>query len=300
MAYLIRYLAFQRDYLWNEEEWEELWQDIIGLFGDDAEPAHYMGCLVLQSANSKEFDVFDGQQRIATLSLMTLAAISRLQDLSKENEDNKRRAEQLWSSYIGYVDPVTLLSKPKLVLNYHNNDFYKDDLVPLLLEKIPQRDLSTSNQLLYKGFYWFKEKINERMEPCADDNEGEETARFIDHVVDRLFFTVITVTDELNAFKVFETFNARGTRLSSTDLLKNYLFSVVSNENASENELKHLEDLWERIIDQLENESFPRFLRAYWNSKHPMVRQTELFKTIRKNIKDKGAVFDLIRELNSN
>ena len=43
--------------------------------------------------------------------------------------------------------------------------------------------------------------------------------------VDKLFFTIITVTDELNAFKVFETLNARGVRLSATDLLKNYLFS---------------------------------------------------------------------------
>ena len=63
-------------------------------------------------------------------------------------------------------------------------------------------------------------------------------ARFVDGAVDRLFFTIITVTDELNAFKVFETLNARGVRLSATDLLKNYLFSVVSRGDPHESEIQ--------------------------------------------------------------
>jgi uncharacterized protein with ParB-like and HNH nuclease domain len=54
---------------------------------------------------------------------------------------------------------------------------------------------------------------------------------------DRLFFTVITVTDELNAYKVFETLNARGVRLSATDLLKNYLFSVLHRDGKHEREM---------------------------------------------------------------
>ena len=59
------------------------------------------------------------------------------------------------------------------------------------------------------------------------------------------------MTDELNAFKVFETLNARGVRLSATDLLKNYLFSVISTQQTHETELKTLEERWERIVDLL-------------------------------------------------
>jgi hypothetical protein len=59
-------------------------------------------------------------------------------------------------------------------------------------------------------------------------NPGLEIDRLIDTMSDRLFFTVITVTDELNAYKVFGTLNARGVRLSATDLLKNYLFWVLN------------------------------------------------------------------------
>ena len=122
-------------------------------------------------------------------------------------------------------------------------------------------------------------------------------ARFVDDAVDKLFFTVITVTDELNAFKVFETLNSRGVRLSATDLLKNYLFSVVSRSDAHEAEIKALEDRWEDIVGLLGSESFPEFLRVFWNSRHRLVRKADLFKTIRNAIGDKAGVFALIRDL---
>ncbi len=91
---------------------------------------------------------------------------------------------------------------------------------------------------------------------------------------------MITVTDELNAFRVFETLNARGVRLSASDLLKNYLFSLVSAENPHDTELAALEDRWERIIGLLGQETFQEFLRVFWNSEHRLVRKSDLFKTI--------------------
>ena len=108
---------------------------------------------------------------------------------------------------------------------------------------------------------------------------------------------MITVTDELNAFKVFETLNARGVRLSATDLLKNYLFSVVSREAVHDSEIKALEDRWESIVELLGSESFPEFLRVFWNSRNKLVRKTELFKTIRGEIHTREDAFKLIRDL---
>ena len=81
------------------------------------------------------------------------------------------------------------------------------------------------------------------------------------------------MTDELNAFKVFEPLNARGVRLSATDLLKNFLFSVISSTDVHESELKALEEPWEHIVGMLGSESFPEFLRVYWNSRHTLCPQ---------------------------
>ena len=70
---------FQRDYSWTDEEWEELWADIQDTMSPDGEPAHYMGYLVLQSNNQKNFYVIDGQQRLTTLSILALAVLKNLE-----------------------------------------------------------------------------------------------------------------------------------------------------------------------------------------------------------------------------
>ena len=227
---------------------------------------------------------------------MILASLAYLEDLVQANLDadkNRRRKEQLQNSYIGYVDPVSLVPRSKLELNRHNNRFYQTYLVPL--EPLPRRGLNASEHLLRKAFEWFKSRFKTRV--GTQLNSGEKLAALIDSLVDKLFFTVITVTDELNAFKVFETLNARGVRLSATDLLKNYLFSLISTSQTHETELKALEDFWERIVGLLSSESFPEFLRVFWNSRHKLVRKSDLFKTIRRRITTREQAFKLVREL---
>jgi uncharacterized protein with ParB-like and HNH nuclease domain len=287
---------FQRDYSWADDEWDDLWQDITGLSAEEGESSHYMGYLVLQSSDSRQFSIIDGQQRLTTISVIILAALSHLKDLVLAGMDaanNSRRKEQLQNSYIGYIDPVSLIPRSKLELNRNNNRFYQTYLVPL--EKLPQRGLNSSEHQLRKAFNWFRDRIKVRTGSTVDS--GKKLAAFIEMLVDRLFFTVITVTDELNAFKVFETLNARGVRLSATDLLKNYLFSVISTDQTHETELKAIEDRWERIVGLLGSESFPEFLRVFWNSRNKLVRKTELFKTIRKRISARDQAFELLRDL---
>jgi uncharacterized protein with ParB-like and HNH nuclease domain len=110
---------FQRDYSWTEEEWEDLWSDIVSTLSPDGESAHYMGYLVLQSQDDKVFDVIDGQQRLTTLSLIVLATLKNLQRLITAGKDPQRtqqRLEQLRQTYVGYLDPVTLVPRAKLRL----------------------------------------------------------------------------------------------------------------------------------------------------------------------------------------
>ena len=154
-----------------------------------------------------------------------------------------------------------------------------------------------SEKSLRKAFEWFDRKVSDYVAKTAGD-KGTALASFVENLSDKLFFTVITVTDELNAFKVFETLNSRGVRLSATDLLKNYLFSVLhSKGDQHEHEMKALDDRWESIVGRLGSESFPDFLRIHWNSRNPLVRQTELFKTIRVHVDTREKAFELIRQM---
>lgn len=288
---------FQRDYSWDEEHWEDLWADLLGTLPPDGEPAHYMGYLVLQTADNREFEVIDGQQRLTTSSLIVLAAMRLLGKLVSEGknaEANQKRLDQLRATYIGYLDPVTLVTRNKLSLNRNNDAYYRDYLVTLA-DHLPQRGFPASTHAMRKGFEWFERRLREHVKNAPD--QGMALAQFIDTMSDKLFFTVITVADELNAYKVFETLNARGVRLSATDLLKNYLFSVLARGSESAPELNELERQWEKMVGRLGQESFPDFLRMHWNSRQSFARQTELFKTIRNRIQSREAVFILLREM---
>lgn len=50
-------------------------------------------------------------------------------------------------------------------------------------------------------------------------------------------------------------------------------------------------------MGRLGSESFPDFLRIHWNSRRSFVRQTELFKTIRGQVKTREDVFAMLREM---
>lgn len=79
---------YQRDYSWTEEQWSDLWYDILQM--RENSESHYMGYLVLQSENEKKYKIIDGQQRLTTLCILTLAVIKLLRDLpgsETEKED---------------------------------------------------------------------------------------------------------------------------------------------------------------------------------------------------------------------
>ena len=283
---------FQRDYSWEAEHWDDLWQDIRALLADE-ENEHYMGYLVLQTSNNKEFQIIDGQQRLTTMSLLilsTLKCLKELVDSGIEAENNLKRKDSLLNSYIGYVDPVTLISNNKLKLNRNSDDYYKQHLV--LLKELPLRNTNSSEKQMRECFNWYYDRIKKEF------NTGESLAAFIDNIVDKLFFTVIEVTDQLNAFKVFETLNARGVQLSSADLLKNYLFFVVDETKPHISEIEELENIWSKIVGKLGEQKFEDYLRYYWNSINKSVGKKNLFKNVKGNIKSKEQVFELIRNLN--
>ncbi len=264
---------FQRDYTWEAEQWDDLWQDIKALIINE-ESEHYMGYLT-------------------TMSLLILATLKCLKDLADngiESDNNLRRKDSLLNSYIGYIDPVTLISNNKLKLNRNSDDYYKQHLV--LLKELPLRNTNTSEKHMRECFNWYYDRIKKEFKT------GESLAAFIDNIVDKLFFTVIEVTDQLNAFKVFETLNARGVQLSSSDLLKNYLFSVVDETKPHISEIEELENIWSKIVGKLGEQKVEDYLRYYWNSTHKSVGKKNLFKTIKNNIKTKDQVFELIRNLN--
>ncbi|MDI1260505.1 DUF262 domain-containing HNH endonuclease family protein [Aquabacterium sp.] len=281
--------SFQRDYAWEEEQWEDLWNDIIEL-RDVPGSFHYMGALVVEASSDREFQIIDGQQRVATLSVLALAVIHRLKAMPGDEATmaaNADRAAQLRSRFIGEKDPASLLESSKLFLNDTDDGFYQDYLVQLR-QPLNPRGLPKSNRLLWQCFGWFDKRLTDL------GAQGEALARLLsDTVARQLLFILITVEDDISAYTVFETLNARGLELSSTDLLKNYLFSRV----AAKSDLTALQRRWRQMIGTVKHERFPEFLRYHLLCRFPQVRKQRLFKTVRDEVRSSADVFALMDAL---
>ena len=281
---------FQRDYSWDTEQWDDLWQDIETML--EEEDDHYMGYLVLKTTDDKCYFIIDGQQRFTTVLLLFYAAIKCIEELIKkgeEVEDNTRRVESLKGLYMGKSDPVTLDYDNLLQLNRNNNSYFVDYI--LKLGELKARNLMTTEKLMKRCFEYYEQ----RLDGLYPDGKGY--ASFIQNVADRLFFTQIIVNDDLNAFRVFETLNARGVQLSSADLLKNYLFSRVDGENTHSSRIDTLERKWSILTDNIRAEKLPEFLRYYWNMQHKTIRSNAVYRTIRNEIRQDTQVFLLLDDL---
>jgi uncharacterized protein with ParB-like and HNH nuclease domain len=284
---------YQRDYSWDIEDWDDLWNDIEGI---PNEQIHYMGYVVLQrTGDSRRYWIIDGQQRITTLSILALAVLDLLKawaDRGIEAEDNQRRLKILENNFVAVETAAALTPMSKLNLNRNNDDFYKS----YLLRRRKPTSLSRfkpSERKMWKAFEFFQSKLKEKFDV---DPNGEALATFMEKTAgDRLVFSSITVGDDLNAYKVFETLNARGVKLSTGDLLKNYLLSEIAK--TSEYDLDEAERMWQSINNALQKIDLPTFIRHYWNSRYPLQTKTTLFKAIKNEVKGNVKVFSLLADL---
>ena len=284
---------YQRDYAWTQQEWEDLWNDVVELRGEPA-GRHYMGALVVQARGDREFLVIDGQQRLATISLLALAVIGKLRRMADQGADedrNRERATELRNRFIGEKDPASLVESSRLRLNETDDPFYQDYLVQIR-EPLNPRGLPRSNALLWDCFRYFSKQIDE-LEVDAG-NAGEETAKILSETVARrLLFILITVDDELNAYTLFETLNARGLELTTTDLLKNYFFSKVR----AGTDVDALKRRWRALIATVAQERFPDFLRYHLLCEQPKIRRQRLFKLVRDRVRTARQTFEFVAAL---
>lgn len=279
---------YQRDYSWDKEEWEDLWEDLMLIYHSNEQLNHYMGYLVLQKIKDDEFYIIDGQQRLTTFSIIIVAMISAIRKMDSSDE-NKKRIEQIYSDYIGNINLTTMSATTKLSLNKNNNDYYRRYLS---VERKPPKNLNVSCKRMFRCYEYFLDNISREFKNI------DETLELLNVLNYRLLFTNMEVDDEINAYVVFETLNARGVELSTSDLLKNYLYSIVDKEEDSFL-IDELDVIWDTICKTLGKVKFSDLLYSYWNGKYELKTKKDLFKALKKIILNKDDVFTLMRDLES-
>ncbi|HAW91815.1 MULTISPECIES: DUF262 domain-containing protein [unclassified Arsukibacterium] len=280
---------YQRDYSWDERNWSDLWLDIET--NRRTKSKHYMGSIVLVSRDKKKYDIIDGQQRLTTLTVIMLAVVDIINGLVEAGvdvEDNTKRIELLINDFVGKKSLTSLNYENKIELNESNNPFFSTYLTNFR-NPINIKSEVNSNKLLWKCFNYFKSLVYEEVFKSGDVSSLIE---FVEFISDSLLFIQITATDDLSAYLIFETLNDRGLELSVTDLLKNYLFSIVSESDKS-----HIKNIWDVTINHVTYASFPKFLRHYWMMQNGVIQEKELFKTIKRNVKDPKSAFQVLNDM---
>ncbi|MCX5831924.1 MAG: DUF262 domain-containing HNH endonuclease family protein [Deltaproteobacteria bacterium] len=266
--------VYQRSYAWEDEHVRDLLNDITEAISG-SENEYFLGSIVTTNNKSPRAEVVDGQQRLATATIL-LAAIRDHFYITKDYE----RANTISSDLLSKKDLKTLTLIPKLKLNDADHDFFASRI--LLPPTDPGRGIvatKPSHHRIARAAYLAEGHIA-RMAKAKDATEL--LTDLVGYLTDSVKVIWVQVPDDANAFMVFETLNDRGLTLAITDLLKNHLFGLSGNR------LGEVQRAWVSMTSTLEavdeDEVALTFIRHYVSSSYGFVREKELYAEIKRRV----------------
>lgn len=268
---------YQRSFAWEKENVKELFDDITNSYPDE----YFIGTIVVTDRGDY-LEIVDGQQRIATISLFFIAIRDFLKEKGEVEKANAIEGEFILKQ--SYRDEE---KRQRLTLNDMDNEFYlkafiRDESVSIL---------RASHERLKKAYDFLREYIENKYRGGTIENLLD----LVDFIKDNLLVIIVTVSDDVNAFTVFETLNDRGLILSQTDLIKNYLFNKAGDR------IEEAKDKWTRFTGAIESgiseEEILNYIRYYWSSKYGLTREKELYKEIKEKIRNKNLSITFLSNL---
>jgi hypothetical protein len=277
---------YQRSFSWGDDEVGELWRDLDEALASTA-PEYFLGSIVTTTdASHERVQVVDGQQRLATVSLMYAA----LRDIFASRSDE--RASEMERDYLGKKDIVTRVVTPRLVLNADDNDMFRR----IALEPVDTRELVPvldSHRLLIDTFNFFMAKFSSIIQDLGPEQWQAPLLNWYSYLDKRARVIEVSVPEEARAFVIFETLNYRGLDLSTSDLLKNYLFARAGER------IEEAKTRWSRAMAPFAASEFDPdiFLRHFWASKKGVVRVKALYSQMKSDITTPQSAVDFTDEL---
>ena len=229
---------YQRAYVWEEENWKRFLEDMENI--SLVEKPYFIGSLILKQketeTGSKYGDVrvvIDGQQRLTTITIF-------FKVLSL-----KRNRPQIFNDFL-----ITISDESdEKEISIHHNHIDKEafnkivnltELVDLSVNEEGKK-IDSPNRIIQLYNYFYK---NLNVEKISSDK-----------VKKYLHFVVIDLGSEENEQQIFDTINSLGVTLTTSELLKNYLFDERNEDKynkywkpvfeADEDQKKY----WDQIIN---------------------------------------------------
>ncbi len=111
---------YQRSYAWENEHVEALLNDVNQAIQDE-EHEYFLGSVVVTGPSpERRFEVVDGQQRLATTSLLIAAIKDKYRELGDSQTERATREE-----FLAKFDRRTKDYEPRLALNEIDNELYQ-------------------------------------------------------------------------------------------------------------------------------------------------------------------------------
>lgn len=288
----------QRKYVWDEPEWNELFEDLF-LIEQKDDYAHFLGSFVFSKIKNKnKFEVIDGQQRLITISIILCCLISRLY---KINED--KIAESIKNTFlVGNEDGEQYFKVARA-----DGNFFLTQIIDLLTEYISieklEKEFSINfncsdkyNEKFLKCYKYYDERIQEFLK--FRHKSQKDMIILLKNKLIKCEAIEISVTNEVDGFRIFETLNARGVPLEQHELIKNYIYSYMRSSPKQQK----VTNTWAKIISNLtfkKIDGFSWFLSHYCTHIYGKTKKNEEFKTIRNNT-PKSGVENLLNSLYEN
>lgn len=220
---------FQRSYVWDEANWEKFYNDIAEItmaVNEGEEPeTYFMGSIILKKGKFKgglHLDVIDGQQRLSTIVLFMKALYLCLgrNDFFYQNF--------MQQSLLGETKPI-------LVPNHNDMATY----MSIINADVLNRE-AINNSNMARAYAYFANRIYKSRN--GEDNDYQVTPENLYNTVFTYVRLVcIEVEKEENAQKIFETINCTGIKLTTGEMLKNYLYD--------ETRIEEYERTWKRVFE---------------------------------------------------
>ncbi|MBN2743977.1 MAG: DUF262 domain-containing protein [Marinilabiliaceae bacterium] len=219
---------FQRAYVWKADNWSELWENILEEYNEfkngNIKSEHFIGTIIIKQRESEkvgslEYDLIDGQQRLTTICLLLRAFYDVSDDI---NIKNWIQGLFVFKDSYGNDNIRIINSKidrdyfQALLLNKDNNTDlwakYSDTKIEVF-----ERDTELMNKVQAAYIYFRK-----RIELEADKSD---LRTYIQVVLEKLPVIHMALAKEDDVQQIFDTINSLGVKLTTAELLKNFLYS---------------------------------------------------------------------------
>ncbi len=282
---------YQRPYAWNDEQITELLRDFADAIRTK-EAEYFLGTVVLTKNNEREHAVIDGQQRLATVSILICAIRNYFDSIG----DTERR-DLIHHEYLARKEMRALTQTAHLKLIAADNGFYESEILsprhngPSTVKK---KQGSPSHIRLGDALRLCAEHVASLVKQT--NAPADVLLDWIDYIRDKAKVIVVEVTDEGAAYTIFEVLNDRGLDLSVSDLLKNFVFRMA------EEKVAEAQQHWTTMVGVLEasgaeEKDLRTFIRHVWASQHGLTREKELYSRIRTTITSKQRAVDFATSL---